>query len=73
MHAILNDVLSVQLFFFPSNQIIFCRPISDVSSDLTVEIGASSFALHKVRKIYSVLVTLLSKEVLYRFMFTVAK
>ncbi|XP_021639374.2 BTB/POZ domain-containing protein At1g03010-like isoform X1 [Hevea brasiliensis] len=24
-----------------------CRPISDVSSDLTVEIGASSFALHK--------------------------
>ncbi|KAF9669363.1 hypothetical protein SADUNF_Sadunf14G0099900 [Salix dunnii] len=24
-----------------------CRPISDVSSDLTVEVGAASFALHK--------------------------
>jgi hypothetical protein len=28
-----------------------CRPISDVSSDLTVEVGAANFALHKVRKI----------------------
>lgn len=28
-----------------------CRPISDVSSDLTIEVGASSFALHKVRSI----------------------
>ncbi|KAH9786242.1 BTB/POZ domain-containing protein [Citrus sinensis] len=26
---------------------ISCRPISDVSSDLTIEVGASSFALHK--------------------------
>lgn len=25
-----------------------CRPISDVSSDLTIEVGAASFALHKV-------------------------
>jgi len=24
------------------------RPISDVSSDLTIEVGSSSFALHKV-------------------------
>lgn len=27
------------------------RPISDVSSDLTIEVGASSFALHKVNKL----------------------
>lgn len=28
-----------------------CRPISDVSSDLTIEVGSSSFALHKVSSI----------------------
>jgi len=28
----------------------FYRPISDVSSDLTIEVGASAFALHKVKK-----------------------
>ena len=33
---------------------ISCRPISDVSSDLTVEVGASSFALHKVSRIWFV-------------------
>ncbi|KAL8548561.1 hypothetical protein ACS0TY_007744 [Phlomoides rotata] len=27
--------------------LLFCRPISDVSSDLTIEIGTASFALHK--------------------------
>ena len=26
-----------------------CRPISDVSSDLTVQVGSSSFCLHKVK------------------------
>lgn len=30
---------------------ISCRPISDVSSDLTIEVGVSSFALHKVSRI----------------------
>ena len=27
----------------------YCRPPTDVFSDLTVEVGTSSFALHKVR------------------------
>lgn len=35
------------------------RPISDVSSDLTVEVGASSLALHKVRPYGTTLVTLI--------------
>lgn len=65
MHAILNHDLIVFNFFsslqFHFNEILFCRPISDVSSDLTVEIGASSFALHKVRNLNSVPVTLLFK------------
>ncbi|KAL0437584.1 UNVERIFIED_CONTAM: BTB/POZ domain-containing protein [Sesamum radiatum] len=29
------------------DRILWCRPISDVSSDLTVEVGTASFALHK--------------------------
>lgn len=29
---------------------IYCRPISDVSSDLTIEVGATSFSLHKVKR-----------------------
>jgi hypothetical protein len=29
--------------------VLACRPPTDVSSDLTVEVGTSSFALHKVR------------------------
>jgi len=33
-----------------SARFVFCRPISDVSSDLTIEVGASTFALHKVKE-----------------------
>lgn len=33
-----------------SARFVYYRPISDVSSDLTIEVGASSFALHKVKK-----------------------
>lgn len=33
-----------------STGLVYYRPISDVSSDLTIEVGASSFALHKVKE-----------------------
>lgn len=47
-------VFSCVLCNVPSNQVFIssCRPISDVSSDLTVEVGTSSFSLHKVRKTF---------------------
>ena len=40
-----------------------CRPISDVSSDLTIEVGAANFALHKVRD--NVLDNFLSNSISY--------
>ena len=33
-----------------SNRFVYYRPISDVSSDLTIEVGSLSFSLHKVKE-----------------------
>ncbi|AES92212.1 hypothetical protein MtrunA17_Chr4g0071491 [Medicago truncatula] len=34
-----------------STRFVYYKPISDVSSDLSIEIGASCFALHKVERL----------------------
>lgn len=41
-----SEILLLKLMSF---FICSCRPISDVSSDLTVQVGSSSFCLHKVK------------------------
>ncbi|WZZ84117.1 hypothetical protein YC2023_104689 [Brassica napus] len=42
-NSLLKNLRNLMGFFF----ICYCRPISEVSSDLTVQVGSSSFCLHK--------------------------